>query len=86
MDKLTVGAGLIHLAKEALPAYRAAVIDPELGSALVEVVESIEAAGHSVTGGGRKTVPRGFDPQHERARFLRYEASSPPITATCRTR
>jgi uncharacterized protein (TIGR02453 family) len=73
MDRLTIGAGLIHLAKEQLPAYRAAVLDSKYGPELAEIVAGIEAAGYGVSGAQRKTVPKGFDPGHERARFLRHE-------------
>jgi uncharacterized protein (TIGR02453 family) len=73
-DSLILGAGMHQFGPEAIKRFRDAVLDPAQGSALTEVVEEIESApGFAVGGESRKTVPRGFDPQHERARFLRHE-------------
>jgi uncharacterized protein (TIGR02453 family) len=73
-EQLILGAGMHQFGSEALKRYREAVLDARLGTSLTEVVAAMEAAGaYEVGGETRKTVPRGFDPQHERARFLKHE-------------
>jgi uncharacterized protein (TIGR02453 family) len=72
-EVLYLGAGMHHFGPEQMAAYRKAVIDPKLGEKLIEVSERLEAAGLEVGADARKTVPRGFDASHERARFLLYE-------------
>jgi uncharacterized protein (TIGR02453 family) len=70
-DKLGLGVGMHMLQKEQLAAFRAAVLDPKSGTALDKTIARVRAAGPYVIGGAmRKTVPRGFDPNHERAGFL----------------
>jgi uncharacterized protein (TIGR02453 family) len=73
-DSLSLGAGMHHLMPEQLAAYRNAVLDPVRGPSLVKLTEHVESAGLEVGASvSRKTVPRGLDSAHERARFLRYE-------------
>jgi uncharacterized protein (TIGR02453 family) len=74
-DEIILGAGMHSFSKEGLTAFRQAVLDDVKGAALEEVVASVSRAGpYAVAGESRKTVPRGFDPGHPRARLLRYEA------------
>jgi uncharacterized protein (TIGR02453 family) len=77
-DTLILGAGIHRFEKPQLEAFRRAVLDRKRGRALaavlVQVIEADEYAGDYVVGGAtRQTVPRGFDPQHERAPLLRHE-------------
>jgi hypothetical protein len=69
-DLLILGAGMHQLGKEHLEVFRKAVIDDDLGERLARVVASVESAGYSIGGAARKTVPRGYDGLHPRARFL----------------
>ena len=63
--------------KARLPAFRDAIVADESGSALETMLAQIERAGPYVIGGeARKTVPRGYDASHPRARLLRYEGLS----------
>jgi len=73
LDKLYLGAGMHHFGPEQLSAYCRAVLDPTLGASLAGLTGRLEEAGLDVGAEARKKVPRGIDPAHERARFLRYE-------------
>jgi uncharacterized protein (TIGR02453 family) len=73
-DEMILGAGMHSFSKDGLEAFRRAVLDEERGAALETVVIAVESGGKYRLGGeARKTVPRGFDPEHRRARFLRFE-------------
>jgi uncharacterized protein (TIGR02453 family) len=73
-DRLMIGAGMHRFEGEALDVYRKAVLDDELGPALVQAMKSINGAGSYEIGGlTRKTIPRGFDEEHPRAPLLLYE-------------
>lgn len=75
--------GMHGFDKAMLAAYRAAVADDEMGSALEVALNSVRAAGdYELNGEHYKRVPRGFDPGHPRAKLLRYNTlyvSSPGI-------
>jgi len=85
-ESVSVGSGIIHLHGEELAAYRNAVVHPVLGPELEKTVEAVNGVlGLEVGMETRKTVPRGFDKAHPRARFLKQEgvvamshASPPP--------
>jgi len=66
-----------------LAAYRAAVVDDEMGVELTSALEAVRAAGaYQIKGEHYKRVPRGFDPEHPRADLLRFNTlyvSSPGI-------
>ena len=89
-ETLILGAGIHQFGPELVKAYRDRVVDNDFGRRLVECVDAVSAAGdYSIGGDTRKTVPRGFDAKHERARFLRHdglhathEASVPAVAAT----
>ena len=73
-DLMILGAGMHQFGKQGLEAFRHAVIGEESGSRLEETIKEVEKAGpYAVGGASRKTVPRGFDAAHPRARFLLYE-------------
>lgn len=66
-------SGMFGFTPEMLNDFRNAVLDDTLGRELVEVVETVKAAGsYQISGEHYKTVPRGFDKNHPRADFLRY--------------
>ena len=55
-----------------LERYREAVVDERRGGALDRLVKSLERKGYSLEGEATKRVPRGYDPDHPRARYLKY--------------
>ena len=79
-DELILGAGMHRFEKASLDAYREAVVAPKSGRELAKTVASLERAGYRVGGATRKTVPRGFDREHERAPLLLYEGLFAEIT------
>jgi uncharacterized protein (TIGR02453 family) len=65
-------AGLYRFPKIFLGAYRDAVIDRRLGPDLESILEDFSVGGEFEVGGEQnKRVPRGYDPEHPRARWLR---------------
>jgi uncharacterized protein (TIGR02453 family) len=69
-----LGSGMHHFMDEGLTRYRDAVVDERLGKALVAAIEAVEEAGDYMIGSmPRKTVPRGYDKDHPRARYLLWE-------------
>jgi len=73
-DSVGTGGGTHGMDKDLLAAYRAAVVDDEQGGALEDLVGQINATdGYEVVGQEYKRVPRGFDPDHPRAGFLRHK-------------
>jgi uncharacterized protein (TIGR02453 family) len=73
-DRLILGSGMHMFEKPQLQAYRSAVIDERAGKALAKTVDRVRAAGpYEIGGASRKSVPRGFDPDHPRAGFLLHE-------------
>jgi uncharacterized protein (TIGR02453 family) len=65
-------AGAYVLDGPALARYRAAVAEARTGDRLVEIVESLESAGLTLSAHATLArVPRGFDADHPRARLLR---------------
>lgn len=70
-----LGAGMHHFEGETLTRFRDAVVDERSGKALVKAIEKVEAAGDYVVGGmARKSVPRGYDKAHPRAKYLLWES------------
>lgn len=78
-----IHVGHYGFSKTALEKYRKAVIHKKWGTELEAVVKKIRQTDkYIVNGEYYKTIPRGFDPDHERAAFLKYNglfASSPWI-------
>ena len=73
-DRLILGAGMHQFEKPQLEAYRRAVVEEGSGELLARAVEAVRKAGpYTIGGASRKSVPRGFDPAHERAGFLLHE-------------
>ncbi|HWC30755.1 MAG TPA: DUF2461 domain-containing protein [Dehalococcoidia bacterium] len=69
----TVAAGMHHLPKETLDAFRTAVIDPGEGAALDAAIAELDGSGLELGGASRKSVPRGYDANHPRAAYLLHE-------------
>jgi uncharacterized protein (DUF2461 family) len=59
--------------KEVVHHWREAVDDEEFGQALVEATAKVEAAGLRVDGQSLKRVPRGYDKEHPRGRWLKFK-------------
>ena len=71
-DEAGLMVGMFHFAKPMLEAYRQAVLDDELGEALVGIAQGVKAAGFGLSGLHYKTAPRGYDKAHPRVEWLRY--------------
>ena len=69
---LMLGAGIHNFSKPLLQAYRQAVVEPELGLALSDIITSAHQKGYSVGQRTYKRIPRGYDPDHLLADLLRY--------------
>jgi uncharacterized protein (DUF2461 family) len=69
--------------KDALAAFRAAVLDDKRGAELATIVRALEKKGFTMGAGEEtKRVPAGVDPAHPRADLLRKKgliATFPPI-------
>ncbi len=73
-DGLDLVAGQFGFDKNGMEAYRAAVLDEELGPGLVEILGDLEKDGrYSINGDQYKRVPRGYDADHPRAELLKYK-------------
>lgn len=71
-ERVFLGAGILGFDKPFLAAYREAVADPIDGSALLAAVSSVQQAGpYEIGGDAYKRVPSGYDPDHERADWLK---------------
>jgi uncharacterized protein (TIGR02453 family) len=72
-EGIGLGAGIARLEREALAAYRAAVVDERAGAALEDALTRAAALPEvSVSEPAFKRVPRGIDPHHPRAALLRH--------------
>lgn len=68
---LMLGTGIHTFSKTLLKAYRDSVVDPEFGLELEKAIEKTTQQGqYSIGGKHYKRVPRGYDPEDERAGFL----------------
>lgn len=73
-DKAGLMAGMFHFRKPMLEAYRQAVVDDDLGEALLETVKAVEDAGYAISGRHYKSAPRGYDKDHQRVDWLKYNS------------
>lgn len=71
--ELAIAAGAFGFDPDQLKRFRAAVVDPKKGKALRAAVAKIRRAGHELCEPDLKTAPRGFDPDHPNAEYLRYK-------------
>ncbi|MFC2043334.1 DUF2461 domain-containing protein [Chloroflexota bacterium] len=70
---LMLGTGIHTFSKTLLKAYRDSVVDPEYGPELEKAIEEItQQEQYSLGGQHYKRVPRGYDPEDERAGLLLY--------------
>lgn len=83
--KLMVGVGMYMFPKELLDVYRDAVVDPKLGPALKKAVTKVGPlvgrTGCGLDVPSYKKVPRGYDPDHPNAEFLKYKGLSAGMEA-----
>jgi uncharacterized protein (TIGR02453 family) len=71
-DVLGAGSGLVHMAKDQLERYRAAVDDNKTGSHLQRIVDELNDKGHECgPHEALKTAPRGFSKEHPRIELLK---------------
>jgi uncharacterized protein (TIGR02453 family) len=78
--------GIFTFPPALLAAYREAVVDEHLGTALEDALEAVHRAGpYVIAGEAYKRVPTGYDSHHPRAALLRYAglyAFAPRIQAS----
>jgi len=72
-EGMYAGGGMYMLDKEQLLRLRAAVADDTTGSELAALVMQVEKGGYEVRGEELKRVPKPYDADHPRARFLRHK-------------
>ena len=69
-----IGSGMHGLEGAMLERFRVAVVADGPGRSLVRAIDKVKAAGsYEIGGATRKTVLRGFDASHKRARLLLHE-------------
>ena len=71
-DEAGLMAGMFYFPKPMLEAYRQAVLDDGMAAALIEAAEAVREAGYQLSGLHYKTAPRGYDKEHPRIEWLRY--------------
>jgi uncharacterized protein (TIGR02453 family) len=71
-DGLLAGSGWYRLGRAQLDRFRRAV-DGRAGAALEDIVADLEARGCVLGGEALKRAPRGYAPDHPRARLLRHK-------------
>lgn len=73
-DGMDLMAGMFAFPKPALPMFRAAVADEQLGTELATIIDSLRATtGYEVQGEQYKRLPAGYDSNQPRAALLRYQ-------------
>lgn len=73
-DELWLGAGMHQFVDGSqLAMYRKAVADARRGKKLEALVTKLRKAGYTVGGQELKKVPKGFDPDHDRADLLKHK-------------
>ena len=70
--RLMLGVGIHCLPKQFLAPFRDSIAHKRHGPALVKAIDQVKEAGYALGGEHYKRVPRGFDPDHPRAEFLKY--------------
>jgi uncharacterized protein (TIGR02453 family) len=69
---LLIGVGIKMFPKPLLDRYRKAVVDKKQGAALKNAIKKVTAKGYLIDGKNYKKVPRGYDPEHPNAEYLRF--------------
>lgn len=72
--ELAIAGGTLGFDPAQLKRFRVAVIDPRQGKALRAALAKLEKAGHMLGEPQLKKVPRGFDPEHPNAQYLKYKS------------
>jgi len=71
--KLFLGAGIYMLSPKMISRFRRAVVDPDFGSQLANIIQKINKAKDFQVGGKHyKRIPSDFDAQHPNAELLLY--------------
>ena len=71
---ILLGVGIHIFSRELLKVYRDAVLDLDLGSALLKAIHDVSAKkGYDLGGKHYKRVPRGCAPEHPNAELLLYK-------------
>jgi len=71
--ELMLGTGIYRFPRDLLPRFREAVVDPKLGPKLRQAVAKVQKAGEYNLGGQHyKRVPRGYEPEHRNAEYLKF--------------
>ena len=74
-DNLWIASGMMHILWPQLKVFRDAILDERSGAALTATIDGINAIGpYQVGYPKRKSVPKGFDANHPRAEYLKYES------------
>lgn len=68
--EVILGVGMHAFDKPQLDRFREAVLDNKRGAALDKIGQTLTKQGYVLGGRDRKTVPRGYDPDHPRAHWL----------------
>ncbi len=74
VDGLGISAAWRYASPEQIASFRAAVAADESGRRLAELVWSLAAAGHDISGDVMTRIPRGYPPDHPRADLLRHRS------------
>jgi uncharacterized protein (TIGR02453 family) len=70
--RIMIGGGAHQLTAEQIARFRLAVVDGLHGKWLEHLLDDLRAAGFSISEPSRKTVPRGFSAQQDRAELLKH--------------
>lgn len=73
-DTLMLGGGVYWSNSAFLRAYRAAVVDKEMGTKLQEIAKDLSKKGYELKGKGYKRYPRGYSADDRNAEFLLHKA------------
>lgn len=73
-DDAGLMVGMFGFPKPMLNAYRQAVVNDTLGEDLLEAIDTVQSRGYEILGEHYKTTPRGYDKDHPRADWLKYNA------------
>lgn len=74
--ELAIACGAMYFEKNALKAWREAVLDPKLGPELDSAVKKLTSAkgGYKIYAESLKQLPRGVDAAHPLAEYTKYES------------
>lgn len=74
VDQVCTAAGICGFEKERLNRFRNAVAEDKSGNAFEKAVQKAQKQGFDLTGLHYKSVPKGFDKEHPRGKWLKYNA------------